>query len=64
MLEGVSLSEPSVVISYLCETFSRLLLTAAFAVGLLPARFGSRIVEEAEQVSYEPEDEDNVTEDE
>ncbi len=58
------LSEPSVVISYLCETFSRLLLTAAFAVGLLPARFGSRIVEEAEQVSYEPEDEDNVTEDE
>lgn len=58
------MEEEIYIVFYCCQLLAALLLTSAFAVGMLPARFGSRVVEGAEEASGEPEDEDDAAEDE
>ncbi|MBR2601175.1 MAG: hypothetical protein IKE08_00630 [Clostridia bacterium] len=58
------MEEEIYIVFYCCQLLAALLLTSAFAVGMFPARFGSRVVEGAEEASGEPEDEDDAAEDE
>ena len=56
------LMEASDFIFYVCQLLADPLLMSAFAVGMLPAWFGSRAVEvEKKEISDEAEDEEDIT---